>query len=535
MAAARVLTPYLPPVPASVVDAAAVYVAAGFQIVALWGLTPAGACQCSAGAACGKAAGKHPVMRGWQRIENGDVLAHLRRHPGRNLGLIMGGPRRLVALDVDGEGGAAQLGAHEAMHGRLPPTVTQRTGSGGEHRLFFCPDHLDVGRLGNRVRVAGGAGGAHDGLDVRAEGGLIVVAPSTHRSGRPYQWTAGGEVAALPGALFSLLAAPVLPPPAPLPPLPPSAVDVGSSAFGPGARRPDVMSRARSYIAKVQPAIEGAPGHKQLLNAAWYLTHGFCLSDAEAEALLWADFNPRCSPPWPAGHRDIAHKVRESRTLKRSAPRGFLLSAEGERRHQPPAPTGPSSPAVAHEEEPAGASPMVAWLLARGIDPDGIDLFHLATVRGALLVVPGVSLDGELAGNPSILDTRREEEGRPVGLLACDVGRSMLRGYVFAESAPGTAAPWWTAPGAPPLRIALCSTLVDYLRLAAVESGATDDTPPAVLCLGVGWPAGLAGKLPRGCIVDATRLAPDHLDAALDDLLDLVEEERLTLTLPETP
>jgi hypothetical protein len=528
-----------------VVDAAEVYVEAGFRIVALWGLTPAGACQCPKGVNCGKAAGKHPVMRGWQDRAPVDVLAHLRRYPDRNLGLVMGGSRRFVALDVDGEGGAAQLAAFEAEHGQLPPTVVQRTGSGGEHRLFFCPDHLDVGRLGNRVRVAGGTGGAHAGLDVRAEGGLIVVAPSTHRSGRPYQWTAGGEVAALPDALFNLLAAPVLPPPAPLP-LP--TVSAGSSSFGPHARRPDVVSRARSYVARLEPAVEGAGGHKALLSAAWHLTHGFDLSDAEAEAVLWADFNPRCSPPWPPGHEDIAHKVRQSRRLKRcqSKPRGFLLDVEGERRYrsvsaQPasaPDPTGPSSSAVAHEEEPAGSveeSPVVAaWLQARGVDPDGVDLFRLAKVRGSALVFPVVGIDGEPTGEQSILDTRHEEEDEPVGLLACDVGCLLLRGYVLKEGLPGVTAPWWTY-GRHPLNVVLCSTFVDYLRLAAAEDCGCSITPRAHICLGGGWPEGLAGKLPRGCIVDATRLAPDHLDAALDDLLDLAAAGHLTLTLPETP
>lgn len=530
MTAARVLPPFLPPVPVSVVDAAGVYIEAGFRVVELWGLMPGGACQCPRGAACTRA-GKHPAVKGWQDRTNVDVLADLRRRPGRNIGLLMGGHRRLLALDVDGEG-AAQLAAFETEHGRLPPTAAQRTGSGGEHRLFFCPDHLAMSRLGNRVRVAGGAG-VHDGLDVRADGGYIVVAPSTHRSGNLYRWTSGGEVAALPVALFDLLALPVTPPPAPPSP---SAVDVGSSSFGPSARRPDVMSRARSYAAKLEPAIEGAGGHKALLWAAWYLTHGFDLSDVEAEAVLWADFNPRCSPPWPAGHEDIPRKVRESRKVRRcqTRPRGFLLAVEGERRHPHSAPASPSSPAVAPEEEPAGAfqeSPVVAWMLARGIDPDKVDLFHLAAVRGAVLSIPEVDLDGEPTRQTTI-DTGRHQEDRPGGLLACDVGRSMLRGYVFAESAPWTAAPWWTAPEAPPLRVVLCSSTEDFLRLATSTSDA-DETPCAVLCL-AGWPAGLAGKLPRGCMIDATCVAPDHLDAALDDLLDLAAARHLTLTLPET-
>src|SRR5262249_48638748 len=46
------------------------------------------------------------------------------------------------------------------------------------------------------------------GLDVRANGGQIVVAPSLHRSGRRYCWLIRAEMAELPGWLYELLAQP---------------------------------------------------------------------------------------------------------------------------------------------------------------------------------------------------------------------------------------------------------------------------------------------------------------------------------------
>ena len=124
MAAARVLTPYLPPVPASVVDAAEVYIEAGFQIVALWGLTPAGACQCPAGVDCGKAAGKHPVMRGWQHRENVDVLAHLRRQGRLWAAHITASPGRVVTVVARGvDPGTLQLSEVPLRLRRVHDTV----------------------------------------------------------------------------------------------------------------------------------------------------------------------------------------------------------------------------------------------------------------------------------------------------------------------------------------------------------------------------------------------------------------------------
>jgi len=64
--------------------------------------------------------------------------------------------------------------------------VEQLTGGGGRHILF---KH----REGTRNKAA-----LRPGLDVRGEGGYIVVAPSLHESGNIYQWEASsrpGEVA----------------------------------------------------------------------------------------------------------------------------------------------------------------------------------------------------------------------------------------------------------------------------------------------------------------------------------------------------
>jgi len=61
-------------------------------------------------------------------------------------------------------------------------TVTQLTGGGGEHYIYQKPEG---------ATYSNAPGDLPAGIDVRADGGYIVVAPSMHPSGRRYQWESG--------------------------------------------------------------------------------------------------------------------------------------------------------------------------------------------------------------------------------------------------------------------------------------------------------------------------------------------------------
>ena len=54
------------------------------------------------------------------------------------------------------------------------------TGSGGYHYLFAHP--------GSGVRIKNSVDNLGVGLDVRGDGGYIVVAPSLHIKGKQYTW-----------------------------------------------------------------------------------------------------------------------------------------------------------------------------------------------------------------------------------------------------------------------------------------------------------------------------------------------------------
>jgi len=115
-----------------------------------------------------------------------------------NIGVATGREAGFFALDVDPrKGGAEALASLEAKHGKLPETRTANTGGGGVHHLFNCP--------GFPVKNSTGVLGP--GLDIKGEGGAIVVAPSLHMSGNRYRWRNAAPVADAPEWFLRLLRA----------------------------------------------------------------------------------------------------------------------------------------------------------------------------------------------------------------------------------------------------------------------------------------------------------------------------------------
>jgi len=115
--------------------------------------------------------------------------------------------------------------------------------------------------------------------------------------------------------------------------------------------RPDVISRARTYLANVPPAISGSGGHTHTLLTARALTRGFLLEPASAVALL-AEWNAKCQPQWTG--KELEHKVRSSATGPTPEKGdGYLLNGdepEQGRNAAPPAPA-PRPPKIEYDSE----------------------------------------------------------------------------------------------------------------------------------------------------------------------------------------
>src|SRR5262245_21640975 len=97
-----------------------------------------------------------------------------------NIGIPTGIASQTWVLDID-PGGDAHLERLQAEHGPLPATRTTITGRGGRHVWF-----RRVGPLQSSAARVG------PGLDVRADGGYVVVPPSIHENGRAYRWSVEG-------------------------------------------------------------------------------------------------------------------------------------------------------------------------------------------------------------------------------------------------------------------------------------------------------------------------------------------------------
>jgi hypothetical protein len=129
----------------------------------------------------------------WEEYEHrlpdeAEIRSWFECRPEANLAAVTGRVSGLIVLDADPRHhGDESIQALERTHGSLPVTVEALTGGGGRHFYFQLAD----GTLRTQVGLA-------PGLDVRGEGGLVVVPPSLHPSGRRYAWREGrapGEIA----------------------------------------------------------------------------------------------------------------------------------------------------------------------------------------------------------------------------------------------------------------------------------------------------------------------------------------------------
>ncbi len=147
---------------------------------------------CSCGNKDCKSPGKHPlVSRGIKDAskETEIIKGWFKKWPLANIGVVTGKDSKILALDIDPRhGGDDELDKLVSQFGRVPNDVMAVTGSGGAHYIFNYPG--EVGRCATNL---------YPGIDIRGEGGYIVVAPSNHMSGQSYFWDA--EADPLAGAI----------------------------------------------------------------------------------------------------------------------------------------------------------------------------------------------------------------------------------------------------------------------------------------------------------------------------------------------
>lgn len=106
-----------------------------------------------------------------------------RRWPGALIGMPTGRASRIVVIDCDVGNGIDGAEAYESLaapYGGIEHTVMALTPSGGLHFYLEAPEQ-EVRNSASRLAL---------GVDVRGEGGYVIVPPSRLPDGRCYEWEA---------------------------------------------------------------------------------------------------------------------------------------------------------------------------------------------------------------------------------------------------------------------------------------------------------------------------------------------------------
>ena len=209
--------------------------------------------------------GKHPRTKNGlkEASTNLDLINEWwKKWPNANIAVVTGKESGFVALDVDPRhGGEESLSLLLNQYGTLPETIEAITGGQGRHILFKNP-----GNIRNRTNIL-------PGLDIRGEGGYIVVAPSLHACGKRYEWELSSRplevpLSDMPKWLLQMISEPVKDNP---------------------ARKPE------NYWAKIiQGVREGERNMSAASLAGYLLRHGIAAPIVYELMLLW---NERNNPP----------------------------------------------------------------------------------------------------------------------------------------------------------------------------------------------------------------------------------------------
>lgn len=166
-------------------DYALAYAALGWAVLPLHCITAKGRCSCGQDCA---SPGKHPDPRfaphGVHSASKDPerIKAWWTAAPYANIGVALGAISGIVAVDIDPRNNGDETWAAfvQRNSGVQPDTAIQLTGGGGMHLILRHDPE--------RTLVKPGAG-----VDIKADGGYIVVEPSSHVSGQHYAWDAEAD------------------------------------------------------------------------------------------------------------------------------------------------------------------------------------------------------------------------------------------------------------------------------------------------------------------------------------------------------
>jgi hypothetical protein len=124
--------------------------------------------------------GKKPLVK-WEKCQKerateDQVKKWWAKYPNANIGIVTGTISDIIVIDIDSAKGQEE---YTVKLGEFHNTISQKTGKPNARQLFF--KHPKDRKYHNRARL-------FLDVDVRADGGYVVVPPSVHPNGTVYQW-----------------------------------------------------------------------------------------------------------------------------------------------------------------------------------------------------------------------------------------------------------------------------------------------------------------------------------------------------------
>jgi len=307
------------------------------------------------------------------------IPKRVRANPNCNVACATGEISGCWVLDLDGQEAEEDLAQLVAVNGELPATPEQRTGGG--RQLFFAWDPA--------FEIRNSASKIGRGIDVRGNGGYVVLPPSIHPGnpakgvppGRVYTWADGKSPRELPFAvaptwLLQLACPPA--PAAPSTPVTPRKIDRqgGTTKFGQatlatacrlvmqagqGQRQSTLWGYSAfigGYVAGGE--IDAAQAREELIQAGLNMQGGLCdtpqmIVRHVERGLAAGERHPKTAaeqrPFQPMTRREA---VRPDRTAAQDA--GEILGARG----------------LWDSARPADCRAVRSWFAAYGLDPAGL-------------------------------------------------------------------------------------------------------------------------------------------------------------------
>jgi len=249
------------------------YVERGWKVFPCYTIE-GGRCTCTKGREC-SSPGKHPITKNGVKdaTDNTDLIkTWMERWPTANWAVACGATSGIIVIDVDPrKDGFNSIEELETMRedGPLPDTLQSNTGGAGRHYIFAYPHGA---QLGNR-------NGWMSGVDVKSDGGYVILPEAEHISGGVYTWANWGTpIVPLPMDILQML-------------LRPSAASTGSSG-----------------LADIDDILKGVPEGERdetLFRTACSLRRKLGDGAKDAVMLLILRAAANCDPPFPEAEARI--------------------------------------------------------------------------------------------------------------------------------------------------------------------------------------------------------------------------------------